>query len=325
MCRKLKAGGRRCPSGCAGSGGCEYVDERIRQSIDPDAETQKFSQVHKEVLEEAKGKETKEELERAVGPQEFENFHRVVSKMINQSDMTDHDKMIARRKWNRAEQEVAQGNVSHVTLKTWEKMVAGTALFLIDRIDSKGRKVQWRQLSRALNASVSVREHAAVNHDNVIPEGYDSYEEFIHALEDEEASGKETDLEDVQTINDHHSLQASASEINNNTSIFGGVDETPQENANNPKGQKPGFKSPESLARRPRSERGAHKAGKPVKESTIFDEAPEKAEETLSFNAEPTHTQEMPKVTVTPIQENTNPAVAPAQESKLSQRLRAME
>lgn len=295
MCRSVDSGGRRCPSGCAGSGGCEYIDERMRHAVDPEAETQKFSQVHKEVLEEAKGKETKEELERAVGPQEFENFHRVVSKMINQSDMTDHDKMIARRKWNRAEQEVSQGQVTHVTLKTWEKMAAGTVLFLADRIGAKGRKVNWRQLNRALKASVSVREFGEGNsNEQVIPEGFDSYEEFIHALEEDEINGKDMDFDDVKTIEDHHAIKLSPEEAASSETIFDIPEETRKSRKLEAENNKEQWGGPQSFARRPKSERGAHKAGKP-EAASISNE---------NTAAQDTHTKQMPTVSVTPIPEN---------------------
>lgn len=318
MCRALDTGGRRCPSGCAGSGGCDYVDERMRQSIDPDAETQKFPQVHKEVVEELKGKHPKEDLERAVGPQEFDNFHRVVSKMINQSDMTDHDKMIARKKWNRAEQEVSQGQVTQVTLATWQKMLAGTTLFMIDRIDSKGKKVQWRQLNRALKATASIRDYGDFSDEKVVPEGYASYEEFIHDMEDDEWTGGNTDWEDAETLDDHHDVKASADEIAPDSTVFGGDNEnqaepapvTPVETHQEPEESSPEWNGPQSFARRPKKERGAHKAGKPIKEATIFDEAPQQEEDT--------HTQQMPKVSVAPIGESKH-------ESKLAQRLNAID
>jgi hypothetical protein len=324
MCRALSTGGRRCPSGCAGSGGCEYIDERMRQSVDSEAETQKFSKVHQEVLEEVKGKTPKEELERAVGPQEFENFHKVVSKMIAKSDMTEHDKMIARRKWNRAEQEVSQGQVTEVTLKTWEKMAAGSVLFMIDRIDSKGRKVQWRQLNRALKASVSVREYAHSGED-VVPEGYASYEDFIHDLESDEASGEVMDWDDVETLESHRTNKVDPREVNNDSTVFDGDNLQQQESLSQPNqenateqtenNKKEPWEGPKSFARRPKSERGAHKAGKPVKEpqesdavkdATIFDEVPVVKEDT--------GTQQMPKVTVTPVPQ-----------SKLAERLNGLQ
>lgn len=311
MCRSLDTGGRRCPSGCAGSGGCEYVDERMRKAVDPEAETQKFSQVHKEVVEELKDKHPKEDLERAVGPQQFDNFHKVVSKMINQSDMTEHDKMIARKKWNRAEQEVSQAQVTTVTLKTWEKMLAGTALFLIDRIDSKGKKVQWRQITRALKATASVREYGEHTDEKVVPEGFSSYDDFIQTLEDDEWEGG-TDWEDAELLDNHHTPRVNANEIANDATVFDGKGH-PEGNSATGSGfiQENSKKSapfePVSFARRPKGERGAHKAGKPVKEETVFDE-PHRQE------TEDTSTRPIPVVTATPIHE-----------SKLSERLNAID
>lgn len=309
MCR---AQGRRCPGESQGSRGCDYVDERMRKAIDPDAPTQKFSQVHKEVTEELQSKHSKEDLERAVGPQQYENFHRVVSKMINQSDMTDHDKMIARRKWNRAEQEVAEGQVSHVTLATWEKMLAGTTLFVIDRIDSKSGKVPWRQLNRALNGSAAIRDFTGLEGARVIPEGYDSYEEFEadvdnnnwpdsqapenHHADDHEDGDNEEDFEDdydeddreghviFDSFEDSSVIEATGTQQQEFNEV--GQTATP---SSSPEGKKK-LGQPVSLARRPKSERGAHKAGKPVAEPEVV--------------AEPAPmTAQMPKVTVTDIPE----------------------
>lgn len=305
MCRAGKKNGhkgRRCPGDSAGSGGCDYVDERMRKAVDPEAETQKFSQVHKEVAEELQAKHPKEDLERAVGPQQFDNFHKVVSKMINQSDMTDHDKMIARKKWNRAEQEVAQGQVTVVTLKTWEKMLAGTVLYLIDRIDSKGKKVQWRQLTRALKATATVRDYGEVNDEKVVPDGFTSYDDFIQQLEDDELEDGNTDWEDTETLDEHFSGKINANEVGDPGTIF----DTDGNKVQAPSGfveensKKVPFE-PQSFARRPRNERGAHKAGKPIKE-TVTPEA-ETESPTVSAN-EDTSTKQIPVVTVTPIPEN---------------------
>lgn len=295
--------GRRCPGDSAGSGGCDYVDERMRKAVDPDAPTQKFSQVHKEVAEELKDKHSQEDLERAVGPQQFDNFHRVVNKMINQSDMTEHDKMIARKKWNRAEQEVAQGQVTTVTLKTWEKMLAGTVLFLIDRIDAKGKKVQWRQITRALKATASVREYGEVTDEKVVPDGFASYDDFIHQLEDDELEDGNTDWGDTELLDDHHTPKINANEIGDPDKIFDGP------NTNSATGS--GFVSenskktapfePQSFARRPRSERGAHKAGKPVKETVT---TPNESAPANEAPKEDTSTKPIPVVTVTPIPED---------------------
>lgn len=291
--------GRRCPGDSAGSGGCDYVDERMRQSVDPNAETQKFSKVHQEVAEELKGQHPQEDLERAVGPQQFDNFHKVVSKMINQSDMTDHDKMIARKKWNRAEEEVKQGQVTVVTLKTWEKMLAGTVLYMIDRIDSKGKKVQWRQLTRALKATATVRDYGEVTEDKVVPDGFASYDDFIQQLEDDELEDGNTDWEDTELLDKHYSGKIDSKDVKDPGNIFDGP------NTNSATGS--GFISenskktapfePQSLARRPRNERGAHKAGKPVKETVT----PGNEASSSEAPKEDTSTKPIPVVTVTPI------------------------
>lgn len=310
MCR---AQGRRCPGETQGSRGCDYVDERMRKAIDPDAPTQKFSQVHKEVVEELKDKHPKEDLERAVGPQQYENFHRVVSKMINQSDMTDHDKMIARRKWNRAEQEVAEGHVSHVTLATWEKMLAGTTLFVIDRIDSKSGKVPWRQLNRALSGSAAIRDFSGLEGARVIPEGYDSYEEFEadidnnwpdsqtpekHDDDDHHEGDNEDSFEEDDDGDEHEEDVIFDSSETPNVIEATGTTRQPEVQASEhfveetlpeTEGKKK-LNQPVSFARRPKSERGAHKAGKPVSETPAPSEpAP--------------MTAQMPKVTVSSIPE----------------------
>lgn len=305
MCR---AQGRRCPGESQGSRGCDYVDERMRKAIDPDAPTQKFSQVHKEVMEDLKNKHPQEDLERAVGPQQYENFHRVVSKMINQSDMTDHDKMIARRKWNRAEQEVAEGHVSHVTLASWEKMLAGTTLFMIDRIDSKSGKVPWRQLNRALNGSAAIRDFTGLEGARVIPEGYESYEEFEADIENNwpdansdphnDEDGDNEDFEGDDDGDDDGPEEDIIFDAFDDSSVIQATG-TRQNEAQEPDHaetistepqSKKKLGTPVSLARRPKSERGAHKAGKPVTESEV--------------TVEPVPmTAQMPKVTVTDIPE----------------------
>lgn len=293
MCR---AQGRRCPGETQGSRGCDYVDERMRKAVDPDAPTQKFSQVHKEVSEELKDKHPKEDLERAIGPQQYENFHRVVSKMINQSDMTDHDKMIARRKWNRAEQEVNDEQVTHVTLATWEKMLAGTTLFMIDRIDSKSGKVPWRQLNRALKASAAVKDYSNFEGERIIPEGYSSYDEFLDDVEngnwddedsnDENANEQDFGADENEEVNEETIFDAEPYQpvIQHRESTHS-PDNTPAER------QTP--HNPVSFARRPKSERGAHREGKPIVEQV---------EEPKPQPSEPApKTASMPKVTVTTI------------------------
>jgi hypothetical protein len=289
----------------------------MRKAIDPDAPTQKFSQIHKEVTEELQAKHPKEDLERAVGPQQYENFHRVVSKMINQSDMTDHDKMIARRKWNRAEQEVAEGHVSHVTLASWEKMLAGTTLFVIDRMDSKSGKVPWRQLNRALSGSAAIRDFTGLEGARVIPEGYDSYEDFEADIDNDNwpntqspeshdegpedgdnEEGFEEDYDDDDEDGQEEHVVFDSFEDSNVIETTGTDHQVIQESipAEEFSPEKEGKKKlgqPVSLARRPKSERGAHKAGKPVAEPLAAAESSEPTPVTAS----------MPKVTVGQIPE----------------------
>lgn len=322
MCRAGKNGhpGRRCPGDSAGSGGCDYVDERIRQSVDPDAETQKFSKVHKEVVEELQQNHSKEDIERAVGPQDFENFHRVVSKMINQSDMTEHDKMIARKKWNRAEEEVRQHQVSYATLATWQKVLAGTALFMIDRMASKGGKVNWRSINRALSVRVPIGDFQGGEKPRVVPEGFASYEDYMDFLQDDDDYGKshhdkpkgdddhDDDHDDHDKQEDDHDDSHEDDhddEFNYGPTIINATpashlipekdDPDYYQNQTSAQSNKPAseWNGPVSFARRPKSERGAHKAGKPVAEEV-------KLEELIPS----TNTQQIPKVTVTSIPEN---------------------
>lgn len=178
MCRSLEKDGvyRRCPNGSDGSRGCEYIDQRVKATTDEqDIPTQKFAQVHKETLEELRKEHPEEVLQQKVEPEDYDKFKKAVNKMITESDMSDHDKMIARKQWNRAEKEVHQGQVTVVTLTTWQKVLIGTALFMLNtsshrKSNHHSFQQKWTGIQKVLNMSVDIRDYYKDPSSNVITE-----------------------------------------------------------------------------------------------------------------------------------------------------------
>lgn len=127
----------------------------------------------------------------AVEPQDFDNFHRVVSKLINNSDMTDHDKKIARKQWNGAKQDVANGSVTYAQLGAWQKVMAGTALIIAEKIPSDTkRKINFRQINSVLTDRRPLEDFRYDSLSEGIGD-YDSHEEFekdFPAVEDAPSS-----------------------------------------------------------------------------------------------------------------------------------------
>lgn len=173
MCRSLEKDGvyRRCPNGSDGSRGCEYLDERIKKTTgEDDIPTQKFSQVHKETLEELKQEHPEEVLQQKVEPEDYDKFKKSVNKMISESEMSDHDKMIARKQWNRAEKEVQEGQVTVITLATWQKALLGTVMFMLNTTPHQKGSFQqrWNGIYKALNMSIDIRDYYKDAHGRVI-------------------------------------------------------------------------------------------------------------------------------------------------------------
>ena len=171
MCRSLEKDGvyRRCPNGSDGSRGCEYIDQRVKATTDEkDIPTQKFSQVHKETVEELRKEHPEEVLQQKVEPEDYDKFKKSVNKMISESEMSDHDKMIARKQWNRAEQEVKEGQVTVITLATWQKALMATAMFMLNTSPRRGGSFQqrWNGIHKAINMSVDIRDY--YKHENVL-------------------------------------------------------------------------------------------------------------------------------------------------------------
>lgn len=179
MCRSSQKGGRRCPHGSDGTRGCEYFDERLKKVLHIPEAPQHFPTIHKENVEELSQTHTQEELNKPVTPEQYENFHRVVNRMINDSELSDHDKMIARKQWNRTQKEVENGGVSQVALSTWQKMLVASCLLAAEKIGTKKAKGQWKGYQRYLATSFSVKEFATV-----LPFAYDTKEEFEEAAKE---------------------------------------------------------------------------------------------------------------------------------------------
>lgn len=163
---------------------------------------QKFPTIHKENVEKLSQQHSQEVLDKPVTPEQYENFHRVVNRMITDSELSDHDKMIARKQWNRTQKEVQNKGVSQVSLSTWQKMLMGTCLLAADKIGSEKRKVQWKGYKAFLATSFSVKEFE--DDGFVLPFSYDSKDDYEEAATE---AGQEPDDKgwfDQMPENDEH-------------------------------------------------------------------------------------------------------------------------
>lgn len=212
MCRSLEKDGvyRRCPNDSDGSRGCEYIDERIKKTSGAeDIPTQKFSQVHKETLEELKQEHPEEVLQQKVEPEDYEKFKKSVNKMISESEMSDHDKMIARKQWNRAEKEVQEGQVTVITLATWQKALLGTVMFMLNTTPHQKGSFQqrWNGIYKALNMSVDIRDYYKDAHGRVI-----SDEELEEDRRQQRALDRETE-EQARIQREHEAVTESIPQV----------------------------------------------------------------------------------------------------------------